>query len=62
MQHALMVEIIPGDMIAAASSGGDDDDKMMMMMMMMGGGTGILQLLSYLQAHAACSDGRDHSG
>ncbi len=26
MQHALMVEIIPGDMIAAASSGGDDDD------------------------------------
>ena len=60
MRHALMVEIIPGDMIAAASSGGDDDDDdddddd--------GGGTGILQLLSYLQAHAACSDGRDHSG
>ena len=26
MQHALMVEIILGDMIAAASSGGDDDD------------------------------------
>ena len=26
MQHALMVEIILGDTIAAASPGGDDDD------------------------------------
>ncbi len=57
MQHARIVDIVLEDTIAAAFPGGDDDDDDDGR-----GGPGVLQLLSYLQAHAACSDGRDHSG
>ena len=54
MQHARIVDIVLEDTL--------QQHFLAAMMMMMGGGTGILQLPSYLQAHAACSDGRDHSG